>query len=49
MDRRRFLHTLLGSTAGIALSALALRGAPAFAGDPARFARGLRDHPWLLG
>ena len=49
MDRRRFLHTLLSSSACLALGATALRSAPAFAGDPARFAQGLQEHPWLLG
>jgi len=49
MDRRRFLRTLISSTAGLALSATALRSAPAFANDPAQFAQGLQEHPWLLG
>ena len=49
MDRRRFLRTLLSSAAGLAVGATALRSAPAFANDPAQFAQGLHDHPWLLG
>ncbi len=49
MDRRRFLRTLISSTAGLALGATALRSAPAFANDPAQFAQGLQEHPWLLG
>ncbi len=49
MDRRRFLRTLLSSSACLALGTTALRSAPAFAGDPARFAQGMQEHPWLLG
>lgn len=49
MDRRHFLRTLLSSSACLALGATALRSAPAFAGDPARFAQGMQEHPWLLG
>ncbi|HDS1039231.1 TPA: carotenoid oxygenase family protein [Stenotrophomonas maltophilia] len=49
MDRRRFLRTLISSTAGLALGATALRSAPAFANDPAQFAQGLQAHPWLMG
>lgn len=49
MDRRRFLRTLLSSSACLALGTTALHSAPAFAGDPARFAQGMQEHPWLLG
>ena len=46
MDRRRFLRNLFaGAVAGTA----AMRGFPALAGDPARFAAGLREYPWLAG
>ena len=49
MDRRRFLRAALAGAASAALGGVALRSFPALAGDPARFAEGLREHPWLAG
>jgi len=49
MDRRRFLRNLLSGATALAIAPALLRGEHAFAGDPARFAEGLREHPWLAG
>ena len=49
MDRRRFLRNLISSATTLALAPALLQGESAFAGDPAEFARGLREHPWLAG
>ena len=49
MDRRRFLRSLLSGATTAVIGATALRSFPALAGDPARFADGLRDAPWLAG
>lgn len=49
MDRRRFLHNLLAGATAVALGPALLRGESALAGDPARFAAGLGEHPWLAG
>ncbi|WP_440977134.1 carotenoid oxygenase family protein [Pseudoxanthomonas winnipegensis] len=49
MDRRRFLSSLLGSAAVVAIGGLALRPASALAGEAAAFAKGLQAHPWLVG
>ena len=48
-SRRRFLRNLLSGATTLALAPMLLRGQDALAGDPAAFARGLRDHPWLAG
>lgn len=48
MDRRRFLRTLLSGATVAALGPALLRG-EALAGDPAGFAAGLREHPYLAG
>ena len=49
MDRRRFLHNLLSGATALAVAPALLRGQDALAGDPARFAAGLRERPWLAG
>lgn len=49
MDRRRFLRTLLSGATALAIAPALLRSGDALAGDPARFAAGLREHPWLAG
>ena len=49
MDRRRFLRNLLSGATALAVAPALLRGEDAFAGDPARFAAGLREQPWLAG
>lgn len=48
-SRRRFLRTLLSGATALAIAPALLRGETAFAGDPARFADGMRAHPWLAG
>lgn len=48
-SRRRFLRNLLSGATALALAPSLLHGESAFAGDPAAFARGLREHPWLAG
>ena len=48
-SRRRFLRNLLSGATVVALGPALLHGQDACAGDPAAFARGLRDHPWLAG
>jgi len=48
MQRRRFLSNLLCGATVAALGPALLRG-EAFAGDPAQFAAGLRERPWLAG
>ena len=48
-SRRRFLRNLLSGATALALAPSLLRGESAFAGDPAAFANGLREHPWLAG
>ncbi len=48
MNRRRFLRNLLSGATALALAPAMLRN-PALAGDPAQFARGLAEHPWLAG
>ncbi len=47
--RRRFLHQLLCTATTVALAPSLLHGQQALAGDPATFARGLREYPWLAG
>lgn len=47
--RRRFLRTLLSGATVAALAPSLLHGSLARAGDPARFAQGLHEHPWLAG
>ena len=49
MDRRRFLRTLLSGATVVLLGPALLRGGDALAGDPAEFAAGLREHPYLAG
>ncbi|MCD9031960.1 carotenoid oxygenase family protein [Luteimonas sp. Y-2-2-4F] len=49
MDRRRFLRDLLSGATVAALGPALLRGGQALAGDPAEFAAGLRERPWLAG
>ncbi len=49
MDRRRFLRTLLSGATAAALGPALLRGGDALAGDPAEFAAGLRERPYLAG
>ena len=49
MDRRRFLRNLLSGATALAIAPALLRSEHAFAGDPARFAAGLREQPWLAG
>ena len=49
MQRRDFLRNLLAGAATLASTPFLLRGAPAHAGDAARFADGLRQHPWMQG
>ena len=49
MDRRRFPRNLLSGPTALAVAPALLRGEHASAGDPARFAAGLRDQPWLGG
>ncbi|MDC7806891.1 carotenoid oxygenase family protein [Luteimonas sp BLCC-B24] len=49
MDRRRFLRTLLSGATVAALGPALLRGGEALAGDPAEFAAGLRERPYLAG
>ncbi len=49
MDRRRFLRNLLSGATALAVAPALLRSEHAFAGDPARFAAGLREQPWLAG
>ena len=48
-SRRRFLRNLLCGATTLALAPVLLHGEDALAGDPAAFARGLRDNPWLAG
>lgn len=48
-SRRHFLRNLLCGATTLALAPLLLRGEEALAGDPATFARGLREHPWMAG
>ena len=48
-SRRRFLRNLLSGATALALAPSLLHGESAFAGDPAAFASGLREHPWLAG
>lgn len=48
-SRRRFLRNLLSGATALALAPSLLHGESALAGDPAAFARGLREHPWLAG
>ena len=48
-SRRRFLRNLLSGATALALAPTLLHGRDALAGDPAAFARGLRDNPWLAG
>lgn len=48
-SRRRFLRNLLSGATALALAPSLLRGESAFAGDPAAFADGLREYPWLAG
>lgn len=48
LDRRAFLQRLLGAATVAAAAPFAL-GRLAHAGDPAEFAAGLREHPWLAG
>ena len=48
-SRRRFLRNLLSGATALALAPMLLHGREALAGDPAAFARGLRDKPWLAG
>lgn len=48
MNRRRFLRNLLSGATALALTPALLRN-PALAGDPAEFARGLSETPWLAG
>lgn len=48
-SRRRFLCNLLSGATALALAPMLLHGQDALAGDPATFARGLRDNPWLAG
>ena len=49
MERRRFLRNLLSGATVAALGPALLHGANALAGDPAGFAAGLADRPWLAG
>ncbi|MET0808504.1 MAG: carotenoid oxygenase family protein [Pseudoxanthomonas sp.] len=49
LNRRRFLRNLLSGATTLALAPLLLHGQDALAGDPAVFARGLRENPWLAG
>lgn len=48
-SRRRFLRNLLSGATALALAPMLLHGQDVLAGDPAAFARGLRDNPWLAG
>jgi carotenoid cleavage dioxygenase-like enzyme len=48
-SRRRFLRHLLTGATALAITPVLLRSELAHAGDPARFAGGLRQHPWLAG
>lgn len=48
-SRRRFLRNLLSGATALAVAPSLLHGESAFAGDPAAFANGLREHPWLAG
>lgn len=49
MQRRDVLRNLLAGAATLASAPLLLHGTPAYAGDAARFADGLRQHPWMQG
>lgn len=49
MDRRRFLRDLLCAATTAALAPAVLHGEHAVAGDPAAFAAGLKERPWLAG
>lgn len=49
MDRRHFLRNLLSGATALTLAPTLLHSETAFAGDPAAFADGLRQRPWLLG
>ncbi|MDR7191773.1 carotenoid oxygenase family protein [Luteimonas terrae] len=49
MDRRRFLRNLLSGATVAALGPTLLHGSDALAGDPAEFAAGLRERPYLAG
>lgn len=49
MDRRRFLQSLLSVATTAAIGGVALRAAPALAGDAATFAAARDQHPWLTG
>ena len=49
MDRRRFLRNLLSGATVAALGPALLHGVDARAGDPAEFAAGLRERPYLAG
>lgn len=49
MDRRRFLRNLLSGATVAALGPALLHGADALASDPAEFAAGLRERPYLAG
>ena len=48
-SRRRFLRNLLSGATALVLAPSLLHGESALAGDPAAFASGLRQHPWLAG
>lgn len=48
-SRRRFLRNLLSGATALAIAPSLLHGESAFAGDPAAFANGLHEHPWLAG
>lgn len=47
MDRRRFLRNLLSGATTLAMAPSLLQ--QALAGDPAAFASGLQQHPWMAG
>lgn len=49
MDRRRFLRDLLCASTTLALAPSLLHGGFARAADPAEFAAGLAQRPWLAG
>jgi carotenoid cleavage dioxygenase-like enzyme len=48
-SRRRFLRNLISGATVVALAPTLLQGQNAWAGDPAEFARGLREYPWMAG
>jgi len=48
-SRRRFLRNLLSGATALAIAPSLLHSETALAGDPAEFARGLQERPWLAG